>query len=350
MDYYFRSLSKDLKLAKILAYKINIIFDELLTMIKLGLEPTTKKLGISKHTEKSPYKTFIELDRSEDANKTIFMYMKVLSVLLPKDISTLTYSSIDTIMGTIKNLPRRSMKNYKKLPIQKLIQMDIPESDRLSERGINGYLKTLKSYLNFCYKRNYIDKQFDINLVKKSNGARDERKALDINAIQKLVEGSSTAKLQSAYTLLYLTGLRVSEAYKCNVTTVNGVRCFDLTDRTIQLKTNSSHRLIPVHKSIKNPEKLLEDVRSMTSDYIARHCKKNLQEGTLYSLRHSFATHLASSSVEPHIISELMGHTHKTMTLSRYVKGFPIQTLKDAIDTLPTLLSRDYLKSYKAFT
>ena len=90
--------------------------------------------------------------------------------------------------------------------------------------------------------------------------------------------------------------------------------------------------MIPVHHSMSEPEKILEDYKSMHPRMISRGFKA--EEGTLYSLRHSFATELASKGVEPHIISELLGHSHKGMTLGRYVKGFPVEQLKEAIDKL----------------
>ena len=73
----------------------------------------------------------------------------------------------------------------------------------------------------------------------------------------------------------------------------------------------------------------------MNSQYIGRQFK--VSEGTLYRLRHSFATHLAAKGIEPYIISELLGHSHDGMTLSRYVKGFPFKSLREAIDKLESV-------------
>lgn len=333
---FYKSLSQDIKLAQQIATKIDTIFNEALAMTKMGLKPNLTELGLTKRVKhQTPTKFYLTMiERSDNAQKTTEMHMQVLSVMLPKDISDLTQSSIDEIISSIKLLPKRNIQKYKSIPIKKLLQLNIPQEDRLASRGINAYLKTLKSFLNFCYKRNYVEKEFDITLVKSNTGSREERKALNVDTIRRLIDGSKTTELQSTYTLLYLTGMRLSEAYKCKLTTINGIQCFDLTDTTIKLKTKNSYRLIPVHKSITDPEKMLEDIRSMNPDYIIKDCTKNLMYGTLYSLRHSFATHLASASVEPHIISELMGHRHDTMTLNRYVKGFPIKILKDSIDTL----------------
>ena len=169
-------------------------------------------------------------------------------------------------------------------------------------------------------------------MIKKTTSSRDERVALDVDIIRHTISTANTVRLADSFTLLYLTGLRPSEVSKCKLTTVEGVRCFDLTDKSLQLKSRASHRLIPVHYSIKDPEQLLESFRSMSSQYMNR--QFNVPEGTLYSLRHSFATELVGNGTEPYIISELLGHSHQGMTLGRYVKGFPVKVLKEAVDKL----------------
>ncbi len=348
MTYYFRTLSRDLKLAEILAIDINAIFDELLATIYFGLEPDISKLGISNSIATSTLmstatavETFITaIERSDDALKTITMHTNLLIQLLPKDISKTTINDIDNIVATLKLLPKRNIQKYKQLPIKEVININVPASDRLAPRGINAYLKTLKSFLSFCYKRNYIKNQFDIILVKSNVGSRVERTALDIDAIELLITRARTVELRSAYTILYLSGMRVSEAYKCKITIVDGVECFDLRDTSVKLKTKNSYRLIPVHKNITDAKVMLGQLRSFNLEYIAKQCSKFLKTGTLYSLRHSFATHLASRGVEPHLISELMGHKQNTMTLSRYIKGFPADMLKDVVDTLDLLSTR----------
>ncbi len=332
--YFAKALSKNKDMAMMLARNIDSTFDELLMTVRMDREPNISKLGVKQVRSVSEITSFLTvIERSDDAQKTTAMHMDLLSVLLPENVSKLTQESIDKIISIIKKLPKRNIQKYKQLLVKELIKMDIPSKDKLATRGINAYIKTLKSFLNFCYKRNYIEKQFDVALSKTKVGSREERQALKIGTIKDLIQNSKTDTLSSAYTLLYLTGMRLSEVYKCKVSVIDGIKCFDLTDTSIKLKTKSSYRLIPVHKSIIEPEKILENIRSINPDYIIKDCTRRLDTGTLYSLRHSFATHLAEH-IEPHIISELMGHKHDTMTLSRYVKGFPIEKLKSAINTL----------------
>ena len=335
IKYFYKTLSADSRTAKHLGLKYDLLFEELVSMHRLGLEPSIDKLGLQTNkTEVSAYESYLSQERSDASQKVTSMHMFILCKFLPADITTVTYSDIDKVTTSLNKLPKRNIQKYKEIPVRQFIKMKIPINDKLSVRGVNAYLKTLKSFLTFCHKRNYLNILYEVKLLKSTTNMRNERKSLSIDTVSTLINNAKTTELQLAYQLLYLTGMRLSEAYKCNITKVDGIKCFDLRDKTIQLKTQSSYRLIPVHKSIDEPEQLLQALSQIKYDYIIKQCSKDLEDGTLYSLRHSFATHLASHNVEPHIISELMGHAHKTMTLSRYVKSFPIKVLKNAVDLL----------------
>ena len=148
-------------------------------------------------------------------------------------------------------------------PLEDIIGLDVPEEDKLAVRGVNAYLKTFRSFLVFCHQRGYISVPLDVTLAKKKGTARDEQVSLDKQEVATL-EHVVTDKVASAYRLLYLSGMRPSEAYKCSITTIDGVKCFDLTDKSVPLKNANSYRLIPIHDSLKEPEKLLVSLRTMS--------------------------------------------------------------------------------------
>lgn len=181
------------------------------------------------------------------------------------------------------------------------------------------------------YERDALDKPYTVSMLKKTTSNRDERIALPVDTIRQAIDGAKTRELSSSFTLLYLSDLRPSEAFKCTVTAVDGIRCFDLTDRALQLKLKNSYRLIHVHHSIADPEQMLEDYRSMSSQYISRQFK--VEKGTLlYSLRYSFAIQLASKGDEPHIIvSELLGHTYTGMMTECESKEQEAKRLKEEL-------------------
>ena len=330
-----KSLSQDKVLAVKLATRYNNLFNILMAGHQLGRDINSYiiELGLNQMPSVDIYGKYINSrEVGKDRLAKIVRVLEVVKVLLPKELSKIDRVLLDNVKNKIINLPRRSLAQYKDVEITKIIGMKIPNNDKLSSVAVKDYLVILNSFVKYLYERELVNKPYAVNMPKRVSANRDERNGLSLDVISKAAYTAKTTKLTSSYILLFLTGMRPSEAYMCKISVVDAIRCFDLTDKGIKLKTTSSHRLIPVHQSIDNPEEMLEDYRSMKPRMIARGFK--VEEGTLYSLRHSFATQLAAKGVEPHIISELLGHTHKGMTLGRYVKGFPIQQLKEAIDKL----------------
>jgi len=339
-----RPLSTDKRLAMQLATR----YDNLFNMIEVGLKlkqdvsEMVQELNFRSIKQKQIdiYSTYLKnLDVSDARMHKVKSLLAVIHGLLPNDIKKINMTVLDDVKDTLTKLPRRNIQKYRVKKIEELVKMDIPVEDRLANEAVNDYIKIMNSLLKFACERDHIPKQYKVSLMKKDTGARDERQALSVGSIKALLEATPEAKLRSAYALLFYSGMRTSEAYKCKISEVDGVKCFDLTDKKLRLKSSSSYRLIPIHHSIEEPEQMLADLTSMKQEYIGKKCSAKLEEGTLYSLRHSFATEMAAKGVEPHIISELLGHTHKDMTMGRYVKGFPTKLLSKAINKLVILQS-----------
>jgi len=334
----YRSLAQDKKTALQIAKRYDNLFVMLKVSLKLSRDISTiiHDLELNDRPETKAvdvYDMYLRsLDVSELRLSKVKRLISVIKVLLPS-LSDVDMTKLDRVRSSLLKLPKGNIAKYKGVSPLKLVKMDIPSEERLTNETVNDYIKTLNSILQFAYERDVIGKQYKVKTLSATSAAREQREALDKDTVTGLLNGARSVQLSSAYKILYLSGMRPSEAYKCKVTTVDGVKCFDLTDRSIPLKTKSSHRLIPVHSSITDPDKMLSDLRSFKIQNLGRQFKKDTGGGSLYSLRHSFATHLADG-VEPHIISELLGHAHQGMTLSRYVKGFDVKILQDAVEVL----------------
>ena len=170
-----------------------------------------------------------------------------------------------------------------------------------------------------------------IATVKHQYSAREQRKALTYEEIDIIYNATCNEELKNFINLLRYTGMRIGELGKYKVNIIDGIECFDLRYAEA-LKTMSSFRIIPKHPKLKivkftyTLEHMSRQVKHLIDEYLEDSDKK-----TTYSLRHTFASELITRGVRTDIVSELLGHKHVGMTLSRYAKGFSIEQLNEAI-------------------
>lgn len=261
------------------------------------------------------------------------------------DVSKITYQDLLECKNIIMKLPKRNIQKYRLMPITTIISSidTISSDDVISNKTVNKYIKWLRAIFNFSLVMGYVNVNLASSItVLKTAHTRHQREPLDNDELSIIL---STVSDDKGYLLkvLRLTGMRLSELYKCRITTVDDILCFSLLDTNIKLKTNSSYRLVPIHSSllgnISNYNNCLKSVRSETlarntTDIIKSNNFKDKQKKSLYSLRHSIATELIQREADSNIVSELLGHSHSSMTLSRYSKGYSAAQLKEVIELL----------------
>lgn len=297
----------------------------------------------------SSQKSNISVDEIRDKS---YFYKQVAPTIfkhigLSKDpiVTKISYNHLLEYRSIVLQLPKRNIQYYRDMDIVKVLSSldQVQESDRISARTANKYLKWLRALFNFAVTL----QQLNVNLANslpllKTVDEKLQRLPLQQKEFNQLLQHIPSHMLYLLKVLAY-TGMRLSELYKCSVEIIEGIECFSLLDRSVKLKTKSSYRVIPVHSS------LLEEVEhfyscreAVTSHNLARTTSKlikrlefaDAKKKSLYSLRHSFATELIQKGADPTIVSELMGHTHSTMTLSRYSIGFSVRQLRDVIELL----------------
>mgnify|MGYP002633325525 CR=1 FL=1 len=262
-------------------------------------------------------------------------------------MNDITYNHLLDIKSICSSMPKRNIQKYRLMSVTDIINKkfmaSIPAKDKVASNNVNKWIKFLKAIFKYAYTFNYIQKNYAQNLtILKVINPKHQRFPLTDYEYKQLLDVLPIDR-SYLFKVLRFTGMRLSELYKCKLEIIDDVLCFSLLDESIQLKTRSSYRMIPVHSKLIYGIGKFEKYRSNIeprniSRYTNRKIKElNLQNSSkksLYSLRHSFATELIEKGVEHSIVSQLLGHSNHSMTLSRYSSGYSVHQLKEAVEIL----------------
>lgn len=284
-----------------------------------------------------------QVSRREYKNREYFfndLFPSLLKYVFEENPKTVDITSLhlNQIGSIINKLPCRNHEDLKRISslhlISKTIKGDYDGYSKLNVETVNKLIKRIRSLAFYGYRTGLFEMKSAVATIKHQYSAREQRQALSHEEIETLLNNTNILELKDFILILYYTGMRLSELRQFKIIDVEGVECFDLRDAE-SLKTMSSFRLIPKHQKIKNVKfsYTLEHLARMTKKLIDQHLLDTTKK-TTYSLRHSFASELIKRGVSTDIVSELMGHSHRTMTMNRYVKGYPIATLQAAINSL----------------
>lgn len=319
----------------------------------------SKRVKPHLNTNKNTYKRVIddfciyynskEISKETQQAVTSFLQTVLIELVDPKqDIKDTTLNDLIEIKKLISNLPSRNLKEYKDKSIKQLIKMNIPNEHKLSFGRVQTYINYIKKFFKYCQAHQIITyNPAEFITITSSLSPLEEREAYtkeEIKSLFSLLDNLEDKNKSVIYYTLAYTGMRLSELWKSSIKCSNGIYYFDLTNKSIQLKTKGSYRLIPFHKVLtqknihtKLPIALSTFKRSYITHYFTDSIKSKISSNSkkvLYSLRHTFATELKYAKVDPIVISELMGHSHEGMTMGRYASRYPIEVLKEAIDKL----------------
>lgn len=220
-----------------------------------------------------------------------------------------------------------------------------------------------------------------------TRNAREQRDALPVAVAEKIFalppwQGCANARqrlkpgrhffhdsLYWVLPIIWYSGMRREEACKLRVldvaTSDQGILYFDVADTEAgRLKTANSRRLIPVADELLRlgfadfvqamasarhellfPE-LVSDTRNMGDTYYRLGWNKicsSLDEKpaglTIHGIRHMVADELKAAGISEEVRADLLGHALQSETAGRYSKASRLETLRDAVNTIPVVTS-----------
>ncbi len=293
-------------------------------------------------------------------------------------VSTITSESMVKFRGQLFKLPSNMKKRpqYRDKTPTELLNLDIPETDRLSRRTVQKHIERLSSFFKWCVR----------NKLLSSNPAEGQApivagRGYEPFDAQELVRLFSVSKWKprSSYAhwlplLGLFTGGRIAEL--CQLTTddivedggVFVMRILDDSSDVKSIKTAAARRIVPIHSQLielgflsyvearraAGEKSLFPDVANSNkaSDWFARHRKRcgvgkqGDRRKVFHSFRKNVATALAHANVQNERIRELMGHEHEDVTFNVYVASSPAAVLKRDIELIRYDIALGHLRDH----
>ncbi|MBM3233619.1 integrase [Candidatus Pacearchaeota archaeon] len=255
----------------------------------------------------------------------------------------------------LKGFSQLTIKNYTFF-VEKFLASSGKKVEEMTEDDVKSYLASLfdsKSKSTISLAASSIKFFFSIlnkPMSKISLPKKDKKlpAVLSREEVKKLLDTAETNKSRLMLSLLYSSGLRVSELVNLKKADLN------LQDKTgwVRKGKGSKDRIFMLSESLcrelqeyceKNPEAvyLFSKAKPLTTRNIQKIIQLTTKKSgidkkvTPHTLRHSFATHLLESGVDIRIIQELLGHSSlNTTQLYTHISQEQIKSIKNPLDTL----------------
>lgn len=167
--------------------------------------------------------------------------------------------------------------------------------------------------------------------------------------VKNLIESTDTVKSRLIVSLLYSTGLRVSELVNLKVGDLN------LEDKTgwVRKGKGSKDRLFVMSENLAEELKEYLETRGKDNEYVFSKLKplttRNIQKiikgareragiskkTTPHTLRHSFATHLLEQGIDIRVIQAMLGHSSLSTTqVYTHISSEQLKKVKNPFDVL----------------
>jgi len=249
---------------------------------------------------------------------------------------------------TIKNYLFFNQKflDFVKKPIEAVDVLDIKSYLASLDKKSTATLALAIASLRFLY-----EKIMKKDIFKEIESPRKEKKlptVLTKEEIKQLIDCSETGKSKLIISMLYATGLRVSEIVNLKIKDIN----FEEKMGKVQSGKGKKDRMFVM------PEKIIEQLRAYMTNHpnnqylfsetkplttrniqkIIKHTAKkaNLQQRiTPHTLRHSYATHLLENGTDIRYIQVLLGHENlNTTQIYTHVSTEELKKIKSPLDNL----------------
>lgn len=299
----------------------------------------------------------------------------VIQLLPVKFLCEIDKTAIRTLKANLQKLPTNASKtrSLKGLSLLECTQID-HQKPVLSTTSVNKYLNQLKAIISWCINNGYFSGVNPVQgmIIKNKRKTETMRTPFDTEdlklifsrLVRPLTKGEKTRNPHKFWLpiLSLYTGARINEIcqlYLSDIILDDDTPHLSINDDADdkRLKNDHSKRLIPIHNRVleigfrdyvselrsKGEHRLFpklpksrDGYGSAPSKFYSREFRKlKLDKNKVFhSFRHTFSNELKNLNVQEAIVSNMMGHSHDSMTFGVYGKTADLAIMKTEIHKL----------------
>ncbi len=243
---------------------------------------------------------------------------KFKKLLTIKRYSYRTIKSYSNALGTFFSyFNHNNPENINPSEIEHFINKMVIENN-ISQSYQKVLVGAIKLFYNELLRKNY-----ELNYLYPDRTEKKLPIILDKTEVKLLLNSVQNLKHRAILSLIYSSGLRLSEVIEMKLTDINSKRILikivqgkGKKDRYVMLSEKLLILLREYYKEYKPREYLFEgqkggkySARSVQAIFKEALIKSNInKKASVHTLRHSFATHLLESGTDIRMIQQLLGH------------------------------------------
>ncbi|TOG13874.1 integrase [Vibrio parahaemolyticus] len=240
----------------------------------------------------------------------------------------------------------------------------------LSHKTLKDYLAANKQFLNWCVVHELLQSNpfTQVKLPSKSGSDSSQRTRWGISELKRLFNSQAFKQQDESFRwatmIMFRHGCRPSESCQLRVKDIKfdqsiPIIHFNEAGDRQHLKNSSSNRQVPIHHClladgflnyVRERKQLgciqlfdftprgadfdwSKSYRDTMGDVLTACGFRAGNRPTAYSFRHTFIDELKRSGVPEHIVSQIVGHRHNSMTFGHYGSVLEPEHLRDAVNS-----------------
>lgn len=289
-----------------------------------------------------------------------------LEIAKDRKIAEITRGGLKKFLLDVSLLPKRNLGKYKGKSCQELLNMEIPEEDRVASRYVSNVRKWVQGVFAFAVETELLKSspatKIDPNIKRKP---KDDRTKYSDDEVMRFLDCSNNlaerfVEKKWLIWIAFYTGMRLKEIWQLKKDNIkydsNLNRYYILVTDSGQdqsIKTSSSLRRVPVSRALEQ-EGLIKYIKTLESDEVFPKTKKNSfsnwfgrfreslgidkfnemgNKRDFHSSRHTFVTKSRSKYGNLNNIRQVTGHKFEDDGVTGvYTHESPLKELLEVVD------------------